>query len=231
MKSIEYHITMKDLPEDIRPRERLLREGAEVLSNSELLAVLIRTGSNSDNALDLCEKLLAQTGGLNQLVSSTIEELSSVKGIGLAKAAQILAAVELGKRVCALPAENRPKIKSPQDVAGLLMEEMRRFDREHFKAVSLNTKNQVICIETVSIGSLSASIVHPRELFKNPLKRSAAAIILVHNHPSGDPTPSSEDIEVTSRLCEVGKIIGIEILDHIIIGNKRMVSFREKSLI
>lgn len=231
MKLLDYHVTMKQLPEDIRPRERLLREGPEVLSNSELLAILIRTGTGNDNALDLGEKLLTLAGNLNQLTDFKIEEISQIKGIGPAKAAHIIAALELGKRACSTSLKEKPTIKSPQDVANLLMEDMRRYDREHFKAISLNTKNRVICIETVSIGSLSASIVHPRELFKNPLKRSSAALILVHNHPSGDPTPSQEDIDVTRRLCEVGKILGIEVLDHIIIGDNKIVSLREKGII
>lgn len=231
MKSLEYHVTMKDLPKDIRPRERLLREGPEVLSDIELLAILIRTGTNKGNALDISEKLLTKVGGLSQLIDSTVEEISAIHGIGQIKAAYIKAALELGKRLDRTPVLDKPKITSPRDVSNLLMAEMRRYDREYFKALCLNTKNQVISIETVSIGSLSASIVHPRELFKNPIKRSSAALILVHNHPSGDPTPSSEDIEVTQRLCEAGKILGIEVLDHIIIGDRKFTSLREKGII
>lgn len=231
MKSLEYHVTMKDLPKDIRPRERLLREGPEVLSDIELLAILIRTGTNKGNALDISEKLLTKVGGLSQLIDSTVEEISAIHGIGQIKAAYIKAALELGKRLARTPVLDKPKITSPRDVSNLLMAEMRRYDREYFKALCLNTKNQVISIETVSIGSLSASIVHPRELFKNPIKRSSAALILVHNHPSGDPTPSSEDIEVTQRLCEAGKILGIEVLDHIIIGDRKFTSLREKGII
>lgn len=231
MKSLEYHVTMKDLPRDVRPRERLLREGPEVLSDCELLAILIRTGTNKGNALDLSEKLLTKVGGLNHLLESTVEEISAIHGIGQAKAAHIKAALELGKRLARTSVLDKPKICSPRDVANLLMAEMSRYDREYFKALCLNTKNQVISIETVSIGSLSASIVHPRELFKNPIKRSSAALILVHNHPSGDPTPSTEDIEVTQRLCEAGKILGIEVLDHIIIGDRKFVSLREKGII
>ena len=231
MKAVVYHTTIKELPEDDRPQERLLREGSGVLSDSELLAVLIRTGSGNNNAISLSEQLLARVGGLCRLMHATIEEISCIKGIGPVKAAQIKAALELGKRVATRPADKKVKIRSPQDVSDLLMEEMRHLDREHFKALSLDTKNRVICVETVSIGSLNSSIVHPRELFKNPLKRSSAALILVHNHPSGDPTPSSEDIEVTRRLCEVGKILGIEILDHVIIGEKSIVSLREKGII
>ncbi|MCL5935094.1 MAG: DNA repair protein RadC [Firmicutes bacterium] len=227
----DYHLTVKELPEELRPRERLRSKPISALSNKELLAIILRTGTRSESVLDLASRLLTVHGGLRGLVSVTLDELSTISGIGTAKAAMIRAALELGKRVSSMAPEVRPVIRSPQDVSILLMEEMRHLDREQFRTVLLNTKNQVLETEVVSVGSLSSSIVHPREVFKNPIKKSAAALILVHNHPSGDPTPSREDIEVTNRLAEAGKILGIEILDHIIIGDNKYSSLKEKGLI
>lgn len=170
-------------------------------------------------------------GGLRFLNDASLEELKSFKGLGLAKSAQIKALVELCKRIASTSEEMKPTVRSPQDVVNLIMEEVRYLDREHFKALLLNTKNQILNVITVSIGSLNASIVHPRELFKDAIKVSAAAVVLVHNHPSGDPTPSREDVEVTKRLIEAGKIIGIDVLDHVVIGNGRWVSLKDKCLI
>ena len=231
MSHSEYHLKVKELPVELRPRERLKQAGAASLSNIELLAIILHTGTRSESVLDLASRLLSHHGGLRGLVNITMAELGQVSGIGIAKAAQVRAALELGKRVSAMAPEVRPVIRSPKDISILLMEEMRHLDREQFRTVLLNTKNQVLETEVVSVGSLSSSIVHPREVFKNPIKKSAAALILVHNHPSGDPTPSREDIEVTKRLTEAGKILGIDILDHIIIGDNRYSSLKEKDLI
>jgi DNA repair protein RadC len=170
-------------------------------------------------------------GGLEGLAASCLEELTATKGVGPAKASQVLAAIELGKRISSHSVGVRPCIKAPVDVYNLLKDRMQHLDREHFKAISLNTKHHVIYTETVSVGSLNASLVHPRELFKNLIKRSAAALVLAHNHPSGDPTPSREDIEVTRRLVEVGKLIGIDVLDHIVIGQNSFVSLKEQGII
>ncbi|HEX3030739.1 MAG TPA: DNA repair protein RadC [Bacillota bacterium] len=222
---------VKELPEELRPRERMLQAGAGSLSNTELLAILLRTGTRGESVIDLAQRLLACYGGLKGLVHVSPKELSQLSGIGTAKATQVLAALELGKRVGQLSSEQRITVRAPQDVARLLMDEMRFLDREQFRTVLLNTKNQVLELELVSVGSLSSSIVHPREVFKNPLKKSAAHLILVHNHPSGDPTPSREDIEVTNRLMEAGKILGIEILDHIIIGDNKFTSLKEEGLL
>ncbi|MBU7008738.1 DNA repair protein RadC [Peptococcaceae bacterium DYL19] len=231
MEPLEYRVRIKELPEDLRPRERLFRDGVEALSTVELLAVLLRTGSDSMNALDLAAMLLTKTGGLLGLVKSELEELYSIKGIGPAKAAQLKAAIELGKRLAFEVSDPRKAIKSPRDVFDLLKERMRYLDREHFTAVFLNTKHHVITIETVSVGNLNSSLVHPRELFKNSIKRSAAALVLAHNHPSGDPSPSAEDVEITRRLVEAGKLIGIEVLDHIIIGENGFTSLKEQGII
>jgi len=225
---------IKDLPPEIRPRERMQKYGAAALSDAELLALMIRTGTRTESALVLAQRVLKGDGGkagLEFVAGASIEELSKIKGIGLAKAIQIKAAVELGRRIMSHFRTDDKVISSPDDVKKLLMEEMRFLDREHFKIVLLNVKNRVISVENISIGSLNSSIVHPREVFKPAIKRSSAAVILVHNHPSGDPTPSREDVEVTRRLVEAGKILGIDVLDHVIFGNTNYFSFREKGLI
>jgi len=227
-------LKIKDLPREVRPRERLLKYGAEALSDAELLALLIRTGTVAESALVLAHRVLKGDGtatGLEFVAAASIEELSKIKGIGLAKAVQIKAAVELGRRISAHCRRGDVVISSPEDVKKLLMEEMRFLDKEHFKVILLNVKNRVISVENISVGSLNSSIVHPREVFKPAIKRSSAAVILVHNHPSGDPTPSREDIEITRRLMEAGKILGIEVLDHIIFGNPNYLSFKEKGLL
>jgi len=229
--SVNYRPTMKELPEDIRPRERLLNEGAEALSEIELLAILLRTGTRKVTALDLASLVMVRFKSLRLLVDATVEELSEVKGVGPAKASQVKAALELARRLSQFSDLPRPVIKSPDDAASLVMEEMRHLDREHFRALLLNTRNQVIGTDKVSVGTLNSSTVHPRELFRSAIKRSAASVILVHNHPSGDPTPSKEDLDITERLREAGKIIGIEVLDHIIIGDNRFTSFKAKGLI
>lgn len=224
-------ILIKDIPPEERPRERLQRYGARVLSDAELLAVLIRTGTRAESALVLAQRILKGDGGksgLAYVVDSSVEELSKIKGIGAAKAVQIKAAVELGRRISSNSRRQRVTITSPSDVKDLLMAEMRFLEKEHFKIILLNIKNHVISIEEISIGSLNSSIVHPREVFKPAIRRSSASVILVHNHPSGDPTPSREDIEVTARLVEAGKILGISVLDHIIIGNNSILSLKEK---
>ncbi|MCY8563587.1 RadC family protein [Bacillus sonorensis] len=219
---------LRDFPEDERPRERLLNIGAESLSNHELLAILLRTGTKKESVLQLSNRLLQTFDGLRLLKEASAEELSSISGIGRAKAVQILAALELGRRIHQLVYEERYVIRFPEDAANLLMEDMRFLSQEHFVCLYLNSKNQVIHKRTVFIGSLNSSIVHPREVFKEALKRSAASFICVHSHPSGDPTPSSEDIDVTRRLNECGQLIGIELLDHIVIGDQKFVSLKEK---
>ena len=224
------HATIKNLPEEERPRERLARHGASVLSNAELLAILLRTGTKEESAISLAHRILVQEQGLRYLADSNVEQLSAINGIGKAKAAQIKAAIELGKRLAAFePGADKP-LKCPQDVAGLLMEEMRYLKKEHMKLVLLNVKCNLISVEEISVGSLNASIVHPREVFNPAIRKSSASIIMVHNHPSGDPSPSSEDISITARIAKAGKLIGIELVDHIIIGDGKYVSMKEKGL-
>lgn len=224
-------LMIRDFPEDERPRERLISDGPESLANHELLAILLRTGTKNESVLQLANRLLNHFEGLRLLKDATIEEITSIKGIGTAKAVQILAAIELGRRISRLQYDERYVIRSPEDGAKYVMEDMRFLSQEHFVCLYLNTKNQVIHRKTVFIGSLNASIVHPREVFKEAIKRSAASIICAHNHPSGDPTPSREDIEVTKRLVECGRMIGIELLDHLIIGDRKFVSLKEKGYV
>ena len=226
-----HYLTLKELPSELRPRERLLAHGAASLSNSELLAILLRTGTNKASAIDLAEQPLVEFKELVILMDASVEEMICVRGIGEVKAIQIKAALELGRRMTILPAAERPAIKSPDDVVALVMGEMRYLDREHFRALLLNTKNQVLSVETISVGTLNASMVHPRELFKIAVKKSAANLILVHNHPSGDPAPSKDDINITKRMIKSGDILGIPVLDHLIIGDNRFVSLKSEGLI
>ncbi|WP_018131532.1 RadC family protein [Effusibacillus pohliae] len=223
-------VPVRDLPTEDRPRERLLRDGAISLSNAELLAILLRTGSNGQSVIGLAEQLLSRFGGLRPLMEADIRELVDIQGMGPAKAIQIQAAIELGKRIARLTREPVTVIRNPQDVADLLMDRLRFEKKEHFIVIHMDIKNQVMAQEIASIGSLDTSIVHPREIFKSALKKSSASIICVHNHPSGDPTPSREDILVTRRLAEVGQILGIELLDHVVIGEHRFVSMKEEGL-
>lgn len=231
MSEAEYGLTIKNMPEGLRPRERLREAGPGALSAAELLAIILGTGVKEESAIQLAHRILLDPRGLRFLAEATFDELCQIKGVGLAKAAQIKAALELGKRFACLEPDLKPVIHTPDEASSLVMEEMCYLDREHFRVMLLNTKNRVLGLETVSIGSLNASLVHPREVFKKAIQRSAAAIILMHNHPSGDPSPSPEDLQITDRLCEAGRVIGIEILDHIIIGDHVYASFKEKGLI
>lgn len=224
-------LKVMDLPKMERPRERLLKYGPENLSNSELLAIILRSGSKEENILSLSSRIIKECGGLNGLVNMTIDEFLSIKGIGNAKATALIAITEISKRLKGLKAGDEIKISSPKDVGDLLMEEMRYLKKEYLKVILLNTKNVVISIKDVSIGSLNSSIVHPREVFNYAVRSSSSSIIICHNHPSGDPEPSEEDINITKRLKECGKILGIDLIDHIIIGNSKFVSLKEKGII
>ncbi|MFZ5645967.1 MAG: RadC family protein [Bacillota bacterium] len=196
------------------------------LSNKELFSLFLRESLDSP----VVEELSSRYSDLRIMARATGEELKLIKGIGPGKAKVLMVFVELAKRLNSPPPGEPKKIKSPQDVSDLVMGEMRLLDREHFRALLLNTKHHVLRMETVSIGSLSSSLVHPRELFKSAIKFSAAAVILIHNHPSGDPAPSREDIDITKRLVEAGKLLGIEVLDHVIVGHS-FVSMKEKGLL
>jgi len=226
-------VKIKDLPEEQRPRERMWTLGAEALNDAELLALILGTGTKSESALMLAQRLLKGDGGkkgLEYIYNASLEELSNLKGIGAAKAVKIKAAVEMGRRIASNYGVKKIVINSPKDVENLLKEEMRVLEKEHFRVILLDTKNKVIFVEEISIGTLDSSIVHPREVFKPAIKRSSSSIILVHNHPSGDPYPSKEDIVITKRLCEAGKLLGIHVVDHIIIGNSSF-SFKANGLL
>ncbi|MBU3189767.1 DNA repair protein RadC [Clostridium bowmanii] len=220
-----------DLPQNERPREKLLRYGAETLSNNELLAIILRIGSKNENIISLCGRIISECGGLNGLLNSSAEEFMNLKGIGNAKATQLLALTEISKRFRSFKSGEEYKITSPKDVAEYLMEEMRYLKKEYLKLVMLNTKNVIISIKDISIGNLNTSIVHPREVFYEAIKKCSASVVICHNHPSGDPTPSKEDISITIRLKECGKLLGIEVLDHIIIGNGTYTSLKEKGML
>jgi len=211
--------TIKQLPPELRPRERLLSEGPEALSSAELLAILLGTGSKGNTAVALAGQVISESGDLFGLHGVSVHDLLGLHGIGEAKACIILAAVEFGKRLGRVRNPGRPVISSPEDVDGLLRGRIANLDRENFVAVLLNTKNEVIEFPTISVGTLSASLVHPREVFKPAIRASAAGIVLAHNHPSGKVGPSREDREVTRRLKEAAEIIGIEVLDHVILGD------------
>lgn len=221
-------LMLREVPTEERPRERMLQYGAGALSHAELLAIILRTGTVSESAVRLASRILSESGGLRSLVDMSKDQLTQIKGIGDAKALQILAGIELGRRIAKSTFSERITIRSPKDIANLMSEELRYLQKEHFVCLFLNTKNHVLAQETLSMGSLNASIVHPREVFRAAIKRSSASIVCVHNHPSGDPTPSPEDIQLTQRLVEAGTIIGIEVLDHVIIGDQRFISLKEE---
>lgn len=225
------NLKIKEIPSEDRPLERLIRYGAGALSNAELLAIIIRTGSREDNAITLASKLMSTREGIGFLSSCTVDELRQEKGIGKVKAAQIKAAIELGKRLKNYRPDNRYKITSPADAAELVMEDMRYLKKEHLRVIFLNTKNYVIDVKDLSIGNLSYSIVHPREVYSEAIKKSCSSIIVCHNHPSGDPAESQEDINITRRLHEVGKLVGIELLDHLIIGSGSYISLKERGIL
>lgn len=229
---IEKSYTIKDLPLSERPREKLYSHGAHALSNAELLAILIRTGHKEDTAIDVARRILSMDDrGIAFLADTTVQELTEIKGIGECKAAQILAAIEIGKRLNKIGSHDKVKVTTPSIIADLMIDEMRYLNKEHFKIAILDTKNQILTIENISVGTLNASIVHPRDVFKIAIKRNANSIILIHNHPSGDTTPSNEDINITNRLIDAGNLIGIKVLDHIIIGDNKYLSFKERNLI
>ncbi len=221
-------LMIRDVHMADRPRERLIRQGPESLSNQELIAILLRTGTKQESVLHLANRVLTFFEQIQELKNATLEEMMSVKGIGEAKAVQLLAAVELGRRLAQQQTNEKFTIRSPKDAATYLMPDMVSLQQEHFVVLFLNVKNQILHKQTIFIGSLNASIVHPREIFREAVKRSAASIICAHNHPSGNPTPSAEDIDVTKRLLEAGKLMGIELLDHVIIGDHQFISLKEK---
>ncbi len=231
MKSMKTSFTIHDLPVSERPRERLQKFGVEKMSVQELLALILGRGIAGESVTVTAQRLLSQFGNIKGIGSATLEELTQVKGIGLAKASQIKAAFELAKRVdSAQELDNKPVIKTPDEVFSLVKSDLKDKKKEHFLAILLDTRSQLIKTAEISIGSLDSTIVHPREVFKEALSASAASVIFVHNHPSGDPHPSEDDIKLTKRLVAAGDVMGIEVLDHVIIGGSKFLSLKREGL-
>ena len=225
--------TIKDWPEADRPREKLLAQGSHALSEAELLAIILRNGnaSTGESAMDHARVLLTRFGGLNGIDQATVRELSAVKGIGPAKVAQIKASLEIGRRIGTQKWETGAPLRSSEDVYHHFRDQLGAEKRELFYVVLLNNKNRKIRDVKISEGSLTASLVHPREVYNPVIRDSAAAVVFVHNHPSGDPAPSPEDIDITRRLKEVGDVMGIRVLDHVVIGHNRVFSFSDKGML
>ena len=225
-----YHVTIPELPAQERPRERLRDQGAAALSNSELLAIILRTGVRSENVLTMASRLLGKCGGLPGLARASFQELSRQHGVGEAKAAQVKAALEMGRRLTSLQPGERATVSSPQDVERLFLGEMSEFEQEHFRVLLLDTRNRLTGVSEVYKGNVNASIIRMAEVFRDAVRQNCPSIIAVHNHPSGDPSPSSEDVEVTRQMISTGKLLDIELLDHIVIGREGSVSLRERGL-
>jgi len=223
----ERPLVIRDLPAEERPRERMEQYGPEALSTAELLAILLRVGSRGESALRLAERLLSQFGGLVGIARARVPQLSAPPGMGLAKAAQLKAAFELGKRLAASAEGPRPVVTGAKDAAMLVMEDLRYRQQECFVAIFLDTRNQVIRTQTISVGTVAGSPAHPREVFKEALAHGSANLIVCHNHPSGNPSPSREDITLTQRLKQAGDLMGVPLLDHIIIGDGSYVSLKD----
>ena len=218
---------MNQLPIGEKPREKLLRDGPEGLSTVEVLAVILGTGTRSKSVMDLASEVLAMDArGLRYLAECSPEELKKVSGMGEAKVCMLMAALELGKRLSCLPAEERVRIKCPDDIANLFLERLRYEKKEHFKCLLINSRGEILEEHEVSIGDLNSSASHPREVFSPAVRRSAGSVAFVHNHPSGDPSPSDADIDSTRRLVEAGNLLGIPVIDHIIIGDGTYISMK-----
>lgn len=227
---VAYAPMIRDMAAGERPRERLVQVGPTAVSTAELLAILLRTGVPGENVVRLAERLLIQFKDLPGLARASIPELMTVHGVGEAKAVEIKAALEIGRRLLASAPQEKPRVSSPADAANLLMSEMMFLEKEHLKLVLLDTRNNVLGTPTIYVGSLNTSVIRVAELFRAAIRENAAAFIVAHNHPSGDPSPSPEDIRVTRQLAQAGKLLDIEVLDHVIIGHQRYVSLKERGL-
>lgn len=226
------NIKITDIPNVERPIEKLITFGAETLSNSELLAIILRTGLKGENVLSLSQRVLSDIGGLDNILNISYNDLVSIKGIKNSKGSQIIALAELFRRFNTLRSnKDNIKITKPSDISHLLQCEMNGVNQEILKLIVLDTKNKIIRVKDIFKGSLNCSIVHPREIFSEAIKCGGASIIISHNHPSGDPTPSKEDVNITIRIKESGDILGIKLLDHLIIGDNSYVSMKEKGII
>jgi DNA repair protein RadC len=234
-KTENCYLTIKQWPEDERPREKLIKTGCVNLTNAELLAIILRTGcgssSRKQSALDIAKTILLQYKDLNDISELSVAELAEIKGIGWAKAAQIMASFELGRRKAAEKNGSNISFRCSEEVANYYIPLLKDLKNEQFRLVMLNIKNRIIREVMVSQGSLTSSIVHPREVLKIAIKASAASVIFLHNHPSGDPEPSIDDIEITNRLCKSCSIIGINVLDHLIIAENGYFSFKQKNML
>jgi DNA repair protein RadC len=227
---VEYHVTIKELPSSERPRERLINYGASNLSKAELLAIILRTGTQDENVINLAHRLLKEFRGLTGLAQADTEVLTETKGLGPAKVAQLKAALELGRRLLLESPEDRYQIRSPADAANLMLLEMSLKEQEELHVILLDTKNRVQATEEIYRGSLNTTQIRVGEIFRKAIRTSANSIIVVHNHPSGDPTPSPEDVAVTKLIVEAGKLLDVDVLDHLIIGGQRFVSLKERGL-
>ena len=227
---VVYQPTMLQIAASERPRERLAKQGPQALSNAELVAILLRVGIRGENVLRLSERLLQEFKGLSGLLRASVAELSAVRGIGTAKATQIKAALELGRRLMIESPDERPIVKSPADAANLIMLEMCAQEQEHMRVLLLDTRNRVLATPTIYIGNINTAVVRIGELFRAAIRSNCAAIIVAHNHPSGDPSPSPEDVRVTEQIVGAGKLLDIDVLDHLILGQQRFVSLKERGL-
>ena len=226
----DYQVTIHDLPTGERPRERLQHYGPSALSEAELLAIILRSGIKGENVVNLSTRLLVKYGGLLGLARAKFTDVASIKGLGPAKTCQLMAALELGRRLMIASPQQRPQITSPADAANLLMLEMSRLEQEQLRVLLLDTKNYVVAIHTLYMGNANTTIIRVGEVFREAVRENTTALILVHNHPSGDPTPSPEDVQVTRRIIEAGRLLDIEVLDHLVIGHQRYVSLKERGL-
>jgi len=231
VEMVKKSFTIHDLPVSERPRERLQKLGAEALSAQEILALILGRGIAGESVAVTAQRLLNQFGSIKGMAGASLEELAQVRGIGAAKASQIKAAFELANRLDGYPESgNKPVVKTPDEVVRLVKGRLKGKKREHFLVILLDTRSQLIKISEISIGSLDSSIVHPREVFKEALSASAASVIFAHNHPSGDPEPSEDDVKLTERLANAGEVMGIDVLDHVIIGDKTYLSLKREGL-
>lgn len=231
MNLVKNSFTIHDLPVSERPRERLRKLGAENLSTQELLVIILGRGFAGESVTVTVQRLLSQFGTVSNIAAASVEELTKVKGIGLAKAAQIKAVFALADRQDGNPnLIDMPQMKTPEEVFSQVKGKLQDKKKEYFLALLLDTRSRLIRSSEISVGSLDSSIVHPREVFKEALSASAASVIFVHNHPSGDPQPSEDDIELTKRLAQAGEVMGVEVLDHVIIGNKKFLSLKREGL-
>ena len=227
---LEYHVRLREMPAEERPRERLRHFGSGSLSTSELLAIILRVGSSSENVLHLAERLLRQFGGLPGLQQASVGELGKEHGMGEAKATQVKAALEMGRRLAAFQPEDRVTVRSPEDVANLVRGEMAFLEQEHLRVVLLNSRNQVMGVQEVYIGSVNSAQVRTAEVLRPAVRENCPALVVVHNHPSGDPAPSQQDIAATKDILAAGKLLDIDVLDHVIIGQGQHVSMKELKL-